>query len=143
LVWRNLAAPEDHRVVVYEQFVSPSPVHLAMVVRDGRVYAACGMHYDLGVTVSCFDLATGDPQWKQMVSDPDSEKDVLLRSWRADGMRLDEETGSIMTGFFCLDPDTGEVSTVFEKAGVKPGSMEWWNLFRKLIGPIKHRGYRE
>jgi outer membrane protein assembly factor BamB len=61
LVWRFRAAPEDRRVVAYEQLESTWPVHGSVLVEDEVVYVAAGRssYLDGGICLFRLDLKTG------------------------------------------------------------------------------------
>ncbi len=61
LAWRFLAAPADHRVVMYDQVASSWPVHGSVLVEDGVAYFAAGYSsfLDGGVHVYGLDIRTG------------------------------------------------------------------------------------
>jgi hypothetical protein len=61
LVWRFRAAPQQRRIVVYGQLESPWPVHGAVLVQDGKVYALAGrsMHLDGGLLLHVLDARSG------------------------------------------------------------------------------------
>jgi len=62
LVWRLRAAPEDRRVVAFDQVESIWPVHGSVLVVDGVAYLAAGRssHLDGGIRVLAVDPATGE-----------------------------------------------------------------------------------
>ena len=73
LIWRLRVAPQDRRVVSYDQVESAWPVHGSVLVRpsgtdgkDAMVYAAAGRsgHLDGGIHVCGIDLATGRPKYR-------------------------------------------------------------------------------
>jgi hypothetical protein len=61
LAWRFRAAPEDRRLVAWEQLESVWPVHGSVLVEDGVVWCACGRsrHLDGGLALVRLDAATG------------------------------------------------------------------------------------
>jgi len=62
LAWRFRAAPEDRRIVVFDQLESPWPVHGSVLVQDGRVYCTAGRSsfLDGGIWVYALEAATGN-----------------------------------------------------------------------------------
>lgn len=63
LAWRFRAAPQDQRLVAYEQPESVWPVHGSTLVEGDAVYVAAGRnsYFDGGVWLYKLDLATGKP----------------------------------------------------------------------------------
>jgi outer membrane protein assembly factor BamB len=61
LAWRFRAAPEERRLVAWEQVESVWPVHGNVLVREGVVWAACGrsVFLDGGLRMLRLDAATG------------------------------------------------------------------------------------
>ena len=61
LVWRFLAAPEDRRVVAYDQLESTWPVHGNILVENGVAYFAAGRsgYLDGGIALYGLDPKTG------------------------------------------------------------------------------------
>lgn len=93
LVWRYRAAPQDSRILAFEQLESRWPVHGSVLVRDGVVYAVAGrsLFLDGGMRLVRLDAATGE----------------LL----SDGI-LDER-----------DPETGENIQIFVKRLTMPVAL--------------------
>ena len=62
LMWRFRAAPDDRRLVAYDQVESVWPVHGSTLVEGGAVYAAAGRnsYVDGGLWLYKLDLATGE-----------------------------------------------------------------------------------
>jgi outer membrane protein assembly factor BamB len=70
LAWRNLAGPEDRRIMWEEKIVSAWPVTGELLAKGDRVYSIAGLHNliaDGGTTLACFDLRTGKTIWKRRV----------------------------------------------------------------------------
>jgi outer membrane protein assembly factor BamB len=63
LVWRYRAAPQDRRLVAYEQVESVWPVSGSVLVLDGVAYAAAGRssYLDGGIRLVRLDALTGKP----------------------------------------------------------------------------------
>jgi outer membrane protein assembly factor BamB len=61
LIWRFRAAPEERRIVAFNQLESPWPVHGSVIVQDGKVYCTAGRssYLDGGIWVYALDPATG------------------------------------------------------------------------------------
>ena len=145
LAWRNLAGPAERRFVAFEQFESPWPVVQNMVVHNGRLYAATGRHGlvpEVGWMVACFDIFTGKTLWKRRVPGKTSPEDKaeLLLGFRTDDVTLDVQTHSVRSGFWHFDLDTGEVSTVFDKANVKT-QEEWKKKFGEVYTALRRRPF--
>ena len=70
LAWRNLVGPADRRIMWEEKPISAWPVTGQLLIQDGRVYAAAGLHTLVpagGATLACFDVRTGKMVWKRRV----------------------------------------------------------------------------
>ena len=76
--WRFRAAPADHRVVAYEQVESVWPVHGAVLMQNGFLYAAAGRstYLDGGIVLYALDPKTGKELHRHVVThiDPQSDK---------------------------------------------------------------------
>jgi outer membrane protein assembly factor BamB len=75
LRWRFLAAPQDKRIINFEQLESVWPVFGSVLIHDKSVCLTAGrsLFLDGGVTFYRLDLATGEPlatkQWDQIAPD--------------------------------------------------------------------------
>jgi outer membrane protein assembly factor BamB len=80
LSWRFRAAPDERRVVSFEQVESLWPVHGSVLVRDGTVYFAAGRSsfLDGGIIVYGLDAKTGKVLCHHVLEGPrpDIKKDV-------------------------------------------------------------------
>jgi len=72
LVWRFHAAPEERRIVAFEQLESAWPVHGSVLVQDGVVYFAAGRSsfLDGGILVYGLDAESGQPRYKNHLEGP-------------------------------------------------------------------------
>jgi outer membrane protein assembly factor BamB len=62
-LWRFRAAPANRWIAVYGQLMSTWPVAGGVVVQDGVLYAAAGIHHYDGIHVYALDAVTGDVRW--------------------------------------------------------------------------------
>ncbi len=62
-LWRFRAAPANRWIAVYGQLVSTWPVAGGVLVQDGVLYAAAGIHHYDGIHVYALDAVTGDVRW--------------------------------------------------------------------------------
>jgi len=78
LAWRFRAAPADHRTVAYEQVESVWPVHGAVLMQNGFLYASAGRstYLDGGLVLYALDPKTGKQLHRHVVTyiDPQSDK---------------------------------------------------------------------
>jgi len=72
LAWRFRAAPQDRRIVAFEQPESLWPVHGSVLVQDGLVYAAAGRSsfLDGGIVVYALDVQTGAVRHTHVLEGP-------------------------------------------------------------------------
>ena len=107
LIWRFRAAPEDDRLVAYDQVESVWPVHGSTLVEDGAVYVAAGRssYVDGGVCLHKLDLATGKPlQTKCYYSrDPETGRRVELFKPFRGKMQPEQEMPGLHPGIFSSD----------------------------------------
>ena len=75
LIWRFRAAPDDRRLVSFEQVESVWPVHGSVLVHEGRVYCVAGrsMFLDGGLRMLQIDPATGRKITETLHNDRDPE----------------------------------------------------------------------
>jgi len=73
LAWRLRVAPDNRRIVAYEQIESLWPVSGSVMVRDGEVYCAAGRssYLDGGIRLCRLDAETGKMLWETIVDDRD------------------------------------------------------------------------
>jgi len=80
LVWRFRAAPQDRLVSVYGQLESIWPVHGAVLVQNGRLYATAGRtsYTDGGIIIYRLDPATGKQLARSVLYhlDPDTGRQL-------------------------------------------------------------------
>ncbi len=72
LVWRFRAAPQERRVVVFDQLESPWPVHGSVLVKDDVVYATAGRSsfLDGGIWVYGLSVETGEVLYQTHLQGP-------------------------------------------------------------------------
>ena len=77
LVWRFRAAPEDRRIVAYNQLESAWPVHGNILIHNGSAYFAAGRcaYVDGGMVLYRLDPATGKVQIRKPIYSRDPETD--------------------------------------------------------------------
>ena len=75
LVWKFRAAPQDTRIMAFEQLESRWPVHGSVLVRDGVVYAVAGksLFLDGGMRLVRLEAATGKLLSEEVLDDRDPE----------------------------------------------------------------------
>jgi outer membrane protein assembly factor BamB len=75
LIWRFRAAPEDRRIVAYDQLESAWPVHGNVLVQGGVAYAAAGRssYIDGGMRLVRLDPATGKLLSETVLDDRDPQ----------------------------------------------------------------------
>jgi len=73
LVWRYRAAPEDHRMMVFDQIESVWPVHGSVLVQDDVLYCVAGrsMFVDGGLRLLRLDPKTGRKLSETILDDKD------------------------------------------------------------------------
>jgi outer membrane protein assembly factor BamB len=82
LIWRFRAAPEDRRVVAYDQLESAWPAHGSVLVQQGAVYCVAGrsMFLDGGLRLVRLDVHSGRKLSETVLDDRDPEtgKDLQI-----------------------------------------------------------------
>jgi outer membrane protein assembly factor BamB len=75
LIWRFRAAPQDRRLVAFEQVESVWPVHGSVLVQDGAAYCIAGrsMFLDGGLRLLRLDAKTGRMLSEKALDDRDPE----------------------------------------------------------------------
>ncbi len=81
LAWRFRAAPDDRRMVAYEQLESAWPTSGSVLVQDGSVYCVAGrsMFLDGGLRLLRLDLASGRKLGESVLDDRDPKSDQNLQ----------------------------------------------------------------
>jgi len=81
LVWRFRAAPEDRRLMAFEQLESVWPVHGSVLVQNDVLYCVAGrsMFLDGGMRFLRLDPKTGRKLWETVLDDRDPETDKNLQ----------------------------------------------------------------
>ncbi len=82
LIWRFRAAPDDLRLVAFEQLESVWPVHGSVLVRDGVVHGVAGrsMFVDGGMRLLRLDAETGRKLSETVLDDRDPESGGNLQA---------------------------------------------------------------
>ena len=82
LVWRFRGAPEERRMVSFEQVESVWPVHGSVLVSDGSVYFVAGrlMFIDGGLRMCQLDARTGKKLFEKVMDDRDPQTGENLQS---------------------------------------------------------------
>ena len=82
LIWRFRAAPDDRRLVSFEQVESVWPVHGSVLVQDGAVHFVAGrsMFLDGGLRMIKLDAATGKLLREKVLGDKDPKSDGGLQA---------------------------------------------------------------
>ncbi|MFT4556654.1 MAG: outer membrane protein assembly factor BamB [Planctomycetaceae bacterium] len=83
LVWRYLAAPEDRRLMAFEQLESVWPVHGSVLVQNGFVFGVAGRSnfLDGGLRFLKLDARTGSMVAESIIDeiDPETGKNLQMR----------------------------------------------------------------
>ena len=81
LAWRFRAAPEDHRLIAFEQVESPWPIHGSVLVQGDVVYCLAGrsMFLDGGMHLLRLDPKTGRKLSETILDDRDPESGQNLQ----------------------------------------------------------------
>jgi len=98
LVWRFRAAPTERFVSAYGQLESLWPVHGAVLVQNGVIYATAGRstYLDGGIMLYCIDPASGEQLSKTLLYhlDPKTGKQLTRES----GFNMDGTTSDVLVG---------------------------------------------
>ncbi len=75
LIWRFRAAPEDRRLMAFEQLESVWPVHGSVLVQEGTVSFVAGRSnfLDGGIRIIKLEIATGEKLSEKIIDDKDPE----------------------------------------------------------------------
>ena len=70
-VWLFLAAIGRRRIIANGRIASQWPVRTGLAIREGIVYAACGIFPsdDRGVVLHAINAKTGEPVWKSRLTE--------------------------------------------------------------------------
>ena len=83
LIWRYLAAPEDRRLMAFEQLESVWPVHGSVLVQNGFVFGVAGRSnfLDGGLRFLKLDARTGSMVAESIIDeiDPETGKNLQMR----------------------------------------------------------------
>lgn len=146
LIWRYRAAPEDRRIVVYDQLESVWPVHGSVLVKDGVVSLAAGRNsfVDGGIRMLRLDLETGKLLSQSVVSHRDPETghqpDDTINRFEMDGAMpdvLSTDGECVYMRHLKLNPETLEMRDdpgihLFTPTGFLDDS--WWHRTYWLYG---------
>ncbi len=152
LVWRFLAAPEDQRIVAYDQLESVWPVKGNVLVLDGSAYFAAGRgsHVDGGMLLYRLDAATGEVQATRRLysrtPDTDREPQENIRGVSMPGA-LPDVLSSDGTNVYMrhhrfdtnLNEQKPEVPHLFSAAGFLDGA--WWHRTYWMFGTRMMTGW--
>jgi len=98
LAWRFRAAPQERLVCAYGQLESIWPVHGAVLIQNGTLYATAGRntYLDGGLVLYRLDPATGTQRSRTVFShlDPDTGKQLTAES----GFNMDGTLSEILSG---------------------------------------------
>ncbi|MFW6107422.1 MAG: PQQ-binding-like beta-propeller repeat protein [bacterium] len=150
LAWRFRAAPEDRRVVAYEQVESAWPVHGSVLVRDGSVYVAAGRSsfLDDGIHLWRLDAATGREQYHTVVCDldPKTGEQPPVRGFEMEGALpdvLSSDGESVFMRHRRFDAQCVEreepATHLFSPTGFLDGS--WWHRSYWMYGERFQAGW--
>jgi len=153
LVWRFRAAPEDRRLMSFEQVESVWPVHGSVLVEDGVVYCVAGrlMFVDGGMRLLRLDPKTGRKLSETVLDDrdPDTGDNLQVKIERLnmptalpDVLSSDGKYVYMRTQQFNLDGVRTQVAVIEAEQQGGEGS----HLFSGigfLDGSWFHRGYWE
>jgi outer membrane protein assembly factor BamB len=152
LAWRSRVAPEDRRIVAYDQLESLWPVSGAVLVREGIVYCAAGRssYLDGGIRLCRLDAKTGRMLSKTLIDDRDPEtgyqRKGVVRGTNIPGLlpdvvSCDGESVYIRHVRFSLEGErlASDVPHLFSAAGFLDGT--WWHRTYWLIGTAMTTSY--
>jgi outer membrane protein assembly factor BamB len=141
LAWRYRAAPEDRRLVAWEQLESVWPLHGSVLVQDGVVWCVCGRSIYLGggLRLLRLDAATGK-RLSETLLDPESAKvglpDILSCDGRYVYMRSQtfDLDGNLVRvpGAGDVQQQAGETAHLFCPTGFLDDS--WWHRSYWVFG---------
>jgi len=99
LIWRFRAAPDDRRLVSFEQVESVWPVHGSVLVQDGAVFCVAGrsMFLDGGLRMIKLDAATGKLLRETVLGDTDPQSDGGLQA-QVKGLDMPVALPDILSG---------------------------------------------
>ena len=134
LAWRFRAAPDDRRLVAWEQLESIWPVHGSVLVKEGVVWCACGRsrHLDGGLWLVRLDADTGRKLSETRI-DPTRGRMGLPDILSCDGRRVYMRTQAFdlegkpvnIAGARDIQQQAGEGAHLFCPTGFLDGS--WWH----------------
>ena len=152
LAWRSRVAPEDRRIVAYDQLESLWPVSGAVLVREGIVYCAAGRssYLDGGIRLCRLDAKTGRILSETLVDDRDPQtgyqrKGVIhgtnMPGLLPDVVSCDGESVYIRHVRFSLEGErlASNVPHLFSAAGFLDGT--WWHRTYWLVGTAMTTSY--
>jgi outer membrane protein assembly factor BamB len=152
LVWRSRAAPEDQRIVAYDQLESLWSVSGSVLVREGVVYCAAGRssYLDGGIRLCRLDAKSGRLLSETLVDDRDPQtgyqRKGVIRGTNMPGLlpdvvSCDGESVYIRHVRFSLEGErlASDVPHLFSAAGFLDGT--WWHRTYWLVGTAMTTSY--
>ncbi|HUT91316.1 MAG TPA: PQQ-binding-like beta-propeller repeat protein [Thermoguttaceae bacterium] len=152
LAWRFRAAPEDRRVVAYNQLESAWPVHGSVLVEDGSAYFVAGrsIFLDGGMYLYRLDAVTGEKLAELRMDDRDPETGLEpQQSIRGTHMKgalpdvLSSDGTSIYMRHKRFDRNLAEqeedVPHLYSSVGFVDDS--WWHRTYWLVASSMRSGY--
>ncbi|MGD8240452.1 MAG: PQQ-binding-like beta-propeller repeat protein, partial [Armatimonadota bacterium] len=155
LIWRFRAAPDDRKLMAFEQLESVWPVHGSVLVQDGSVYCVAGrsMFVDGGLRFLHLDPETGRKLSETILDDRDPETGDNLQMYvkglnmtvalpdvlSSDGtyvymrsMPFDMEGARQRIAYLDVKQQRGEDAHLFSPTGFLDGS--WWHRSYWIYG---------
>jgi hypothetical protein len=133
LIWRFRGAPEQRRIVSYDQLESAWPIHGSVLVQDGVVLAVAGRssYLDGGMVLYRLDAASGEKLSETPITTP-ALPDVLSSDGQSVFMRhLRFDTEGV------LQP--GAEAHLYSPAGFLDDS--WWHRTYWMVGTGMRSGW--
>ena len=148
LVWRNLAAPEDRRILVINQLESVWPALGPVIVVKGVVCAVAGRHNmaEAGIVVTGFDLVTGKKKWQKET--PHRPRNNPMTGGAYEPKSTDPRpTSASLAGWLVSDGSTVQIDRLgaFDVRTCESRELFDTRLNRKYTGklrPFKNRSKR-
>jgi len=144
LAWRFRAAPAERFVCAYGQLESVWPVHGAVLIQNGTLYATAGRnsYLDGGIALYCLDPATGKELSRTVLChiDPDTGRQLTQEArFNMEGTTSDVLSGdgeNVYLKYFAFDRQgkrtQGDTPHLFSIAGLL--GEEWFVRSYWLIG---------
>lgn len=152
LIWRSRAAPDDERIVAYDQLESLWPVSGSVLVREGVVYCAAGRssYLDGGIRLCRIDAKTGSILSETVVDDRDLEtgyqRKGVVRGTNMPGLlpdvvSCDGESVFVRHARFSLEGERlpSDVPHLFSAVGFLDDT--WWHRTYWFVGTLMTTNY--